>query len=75
LSKLKDCPLCGGRSQMITWVDQHVTFMQNGNIMCTKCRLVMPIWQDIRTEERYETAQEEAAIKKWNTRLGDQNEN
>jgi len=73
METLKECPLCGGKAKMIGWVHQETLFMQHGNIMCTKCRLTMPEWSDIRTEKRYETAREEAAIKTWNTRLGDTN--
>ena len=66
---LKDCPLCGGKAEMVCFREQYVLFMQKGQIFCKKCQLRMPIWQDIRTNQRYETTQEEAAIKTWNTRL------
>jgi hypothetical protein len=68
--ELLSCPRCGSPAKMLKWGLEACPSYQYGQIKCSdfSCGLMMPEWNDIRVPTRWETMQEEEAIRRWNTR-------
>ena len=66
MSELKPCPFCGGKAELTHERDSFLNFAIYSAIMCSKCGVKSP-----RFQQKCATASDEEAAKAWNRRVSE----